>query len=111
MPQSTEATVKAATAQTNSLTCPNRRDSQPVRGMKMAFAIPKEVMVHSPISVLTPRLPEMVGTETFAIVISVTAIKEARPIVIAANARSGPDSGWIGWGAGLLIPPLPGFSS
>ncbi|CUK03791.1 Uncharacterised protein [Achromobacter xylosoxidans] len=106
-PHSTEASVKAATDSTNRRTCPSRRDSQPVRGMQMELAMAKKVMAHSPFSGLTPRLPEMVGTETLAMVMSTTAMKDARLMATAATTRGSPVIGSMGRGA-ADITAIPG---
>jgi hypothetical protein len=99
--------VKAATEAMNSRTWPNRRDNQPVNAMQIALAIAKEVIIHSPSSGLTPRLPEMVGTETFAMVMSTTDMNEAKAMLTAANARVVPKSGVTGSLAeGLAISEL-----
>ncbi len=100
-PHSTEAMVKAVIAARNRRTWPKRRDSQPVSGMQIALAMAKEVMIHSPSSELMPRLPAMVGTETLAMVMSTTAMNEARPSDSVASVRVPPSST-------LYLPPLKG---
>ncbi len=62
----------------------------------MALAMANKVMTHSPSSELTPTLPEIVGMETLAMVISTTAMKDARPMVTAARASLAPCNTSIG---------------
>lgn len=72
-------------AQRNSFTSPKRRLSQPVSGSAMALLTANEVITQVPCSELTPRLPEMVGKATLAMVVSSTCIKVAsdRPMVLS----------------------------
>ncbi len=62
----------------------------------MPFETANEVMIQVPWLVLTPRLPAMVGSETFAIVVSSTCMKvpsasakAVSPRVPAGSAISG----------------------
>src|SRR5690606_9762729 len=61
----------------NRRTWPNRWVSHPVRGTVMALATAKEVMTQVPWLVLTPRSPEMVGSDTLAIEVSSTFMNTA----------------------------------
>src|SRR5476651_1319789 len=85
IPQRNEASTNRIVAQINSFTSPKRRLSQPVSGKAMALLTAKEVMTQVPCSELTPRLPEMVGKATLAMVVSSTCMKVAndRPMVLS----------------------------
>src|ERR1700692_3517009 len=69
-PQSRDAIVKSATDTTKVRTTPKRCMSQPVSGTDTPLATANEVMTHVPWSELTPRLPAIVGMETFAMEVS-----------------------------------------
>src|SRR5262249_15130493 len=75
MPQKNEASVTSATETEKVVTTPKRLISQPVSGTETPFDMAKRVMIQVPWSVLTPRLPEMVGMETLAMVESSTCMK------------------------------------
>lgn len=77
MPHRNEATTKASVARVNRRTSPMRRDRKPVSGRAMALLTANEVMTHVAWLALAPRLPEMVGSETLAIVVSSTCMNEA----------------------------------
>ncbi len=87
-PHSAEAIVKSSTDSVNSLASPTRRASQPVNGTAIADATEYDEMTQVPWLVATPRLPEMVGTATFAIDVSSTSmnVPSARPTVSSASA-------------------------
>ncbi|SEK36911.1 hypothetical protein SAMN05216604_102289 [Pseudomonas agarici] len=87
MPQRNEANTNNSVAQINSFTSPKRRLSQPVSGRAMALLTANEVMTQVPCSELTPRLPEMVGSATLAMVVSSTCIKVAsdKPMVLSSK--------------------------
>lgn len=89
-PHRNEASTNSNVAQTNSFTSPKRRLSQPVSGKAMALLTANEVMTQVPCSELTPRLPEIVGSATLAMVVSSTCMKVAsdRPMV-AINRLGG----------------------
>ena len=79
---------------TKSLTSPNLLASQPVSGIAIAFETPKAVIIQVPCVGATPKFPEIVGMDTFAIVVSKTCINVAR---VSANVRStseGKGSSW-----------------
>src|ERR1700691_1074092 len=83
MPQRNDAAVNNATDVTKVRTTPNRRINHPVSGTDTPLATAKEVMIQVPWSDETPRLPAMVGIETFAMVVSSTCMN-----VASASARS-----------------------
>ena len=85
-----DATVKARTARTKTRTTPNRPISQPVSGTAMPFDTAKDVMTQVPWSVLAPRLPAMVGSDTLAIVVSSTCMKVPSASAIAVIASCVP---------------------
>ncbi|MNS33366.1 hypothetical protein D3C72_654780 [compost metagenome] len=72
-------------AQRNSFTSPKRRLSQPVSGSAIALLTANEVITQVPCSELTPRLPDMVGSATLAMVVSSTCMNVAsdRPMVLS----------------------------
>ena len=84
----------------NSFTSPTRRASQPVSGTAIAEATEYDEITQVPWLVATPRLPEMVGTATFAIDVSSTSMKvpSARPTVSRAStpplSGAGSAAGW-----------------
>ncbi|MCY1552617.1 hypothetical protein D9M68_890240 [compost metagenome] len=64
-------------------------------GTVIALATAKDVMTQVPWLVLTPRSPEMVGMDTFAIDVSSTFMKTAVDSAIEPMMRVAPSSG--GW--------------
>src|SRR5580692_7559438 len=100
-PHRKEATVKASTEKQNVRTTPYRPISQPVNGTPMPLATAKEVITQVPWSDDTPRLPEMVGSETLAMVESSTCMKVPSASTSAVMPSWPPFSGAISaWGAG-----------
>ena len=96
MPHRNDATMNRITLAMKSLTWPNRCDSQPVRGTAMALATAKLVMTQVPCVELTPRSPEMAGSDTFAIDESSTFMKVAAESAIVPQARAAPSRGaWV----------------
>ena len=89
MPHKNDAMTKASVDHMNNLRSPKRRVSQPVKGKEIAVLTANDVMTHVAWLALPPRLPEMAGKDTFAIVVSNTCMKlaSARPSV--ASARLG----------------------
>ena len=86
-PHSSEAITNASVAQVNSVRSPKRRVMKPVSGSAMALLTANEVITHVAWLELAPRLPEMVGNETLAMVVSSTCMNDAsaRPIVVSAR--------------------------
>ena len=66
MPHSQEAKTKSAVEIRNNFTSPKRLASQPVIGIEIALATPKEVITQVPWLNDAPRSPEIVGIATFA---------------------------------------------
>lgn len=89
MPQRNEASTNSSAAAMNRRTSPTRRASQPVSGRAMALLTANEVITQVPCSELTPRLPEMVGRATLAMVVSSTCMKVARDRPMVAITRLG----------------------
>ncbi|MNP13725.1 hypothetical protein D3C76_1060180 [compost metagenome] len=81
----------------NSFTSPKRRLSQPVSGSAMALLTANEVITQVPCSALAPRLPEMVDSDTLAMVVSSTCMKHAsdRPMVARARLGGVKLAGWL----------------
>src|SRR5512133_2423671 len=92
-PHSHDAMTNSITLPTNSLTCPNRCDSQPVSGTAMALATAKLVMTQVPWFGLTPRSPAMAGSDTLAIDVSSTFMKVAADSASVPHRRAAPLSG------------------
>jgi len=89
MPQRNEASTNRIVAHRNSFTSPKRRLSQPVSGSAIALLTAKEVITQVPCSELTPRLPEMVGNATLAMVVSSTCMKVANDSPMVLSSRLG----------------------
>jgi hypothetical protein len=77
----------------NVFTTPNRPISHPVNGTATPFATAKAVTIHVELSLLTPRLPAIVGSETFAIVVSSTCMNVPSASANAVSASAPPVSG------------------
>ncbi|CNU52497.1 Uncharacterised protein [Salmonella enterica subsp. enterica serovar Bovismorbificans] len=78
----------------NSLTSPKRFASQPVKGIEIAFATPKEVITHVPWLREEPRFPAMVGIATLAMVESSTCMNVASDSAIVMMTSCAPSSGF-----------------
>jgi hypothetical protein len=76
-PHSSEAMTNRNVAHMNSLRSPKWRVSQPVSGKAIALLTAKDVITHVAWLALPPRLPEIVGRDTFAIVRSSTCMNDA----------------------------------
>ena len=72
---------------TNSFTSPKRRLRKPVSGSEIAMLTANEVITQVLWSLLTPRLPAIVGSDTLAMVVSSTCMNVAsdRPNVLSAR--------------------------
>ncbi|MNY07388.1 hypothetical protein D3C86_1401890 [compost metagenome] len=92
-PQSQDASTNSNVEIRNRRTCPKRCVSQPVSGTVMALATAKEVITHVPWLELTPRSPEMVGMDTFAIEVSSTFMNTAVDSAMDPMMRVAPSSG------------------
>src|SRR6185312_8894464 len=95
MPHMNEVNANNSVHHTNSLTSPKRRVRKPVKGRAMAMLTANEVITQVLWSLLTPRLPAMVGNDTFAIVVSSTCMNVAkdRPKVLIARLGG---RNWVG---------------
>src|SRR5215472_15370098 len=91
-PHRNDATVNSATDAAKVVTRPKRPVSQPVRGTETPLAIANSVMTQVPSLALTPRLPEMVGIETLAMVESSTCMKVPSASATEINASRPPCS-------------------
>src|SRR5699024_11767055 len=80
--------------QRNSFTSPTRFASQPVSGIEMAFATPKEVITHVPWLSDEPRFPAIVGIATLAMVESSTCMNVASDSAIVIMTSCAPSSGF-----------------
>src|SRR5512133_305452 len=107
-PHSHDAMTNSITLPTNSLTCPNRCDSQPVSGTAMALATAKLVITQVPWFGLTPRSPAMAGSDTFAIDVSSTFMNVAADSAMVPQTRAAPSSGWGCMGAALAMASVRG---
>src|SRR5690606_9104883 len=92
-PHSHEASTNSSVEVRNRRTWPKRWVSQPVNGTVMALATANEVMTQVPWLVLTPRSPEMVGSDTLAIEVSSTFMNTAVDRAIEPMMRVAPSSG------------------
>jgi hypothetical protein len=92
-PHSSEAIMNRITLAMNRRTWPKRWVMKPVSGTAMALATAKLVMTQVPCVVLTPRSPEMAGSDTFAIDESSTFMKVAAESAIVPQTRAAPSSG------------------
>src|SRR5450830_921211 len=79
----------------NTRTVPNRLASQPVSGTVIASATAYEVMTEVPWLDEAPSAPEIVDTETLAIVVSSTAMKLAAASSRPAPTSCAPSSGFM----------------
>jgi hypothetical protein len=85
--------VNRITETTKVRTTPKRPISQPVSGTVTPLATAKAVITQVELSELTPRLPAMVVSETFAMVVSSTCMKVPSASATAAAPRATPASG------------------
>ena len=85
--------MNSSTLAMNRRTWPKRCVSQPVSGTAIALATAKLVMTQVPCVELTPRSPEMAGSDTFAIEVSSTFMKVAADSAIVPQTRAEPSSG------------------
>src|SRR5471032_2845318 len=66
IPQRNDAIVNASTAAVKVRTTPKRPINQPVSGTVTPLATANDVITQVPLSVLTPRFPEIVASDTFS---------------------------------------------
>src|SRR5688500_8486613 len=102
-PHNKDAITNRKVAQTKSLRSPKWRVSQPVSASAMALLTANEVITQVAWLALPPRLPEMVGNDTLAMVRSNTCMNDAsaRPSVV--NARFGGRNPACGAGAAAAV--------
>src|SRR6266404_6840189 len=92
-PQRAENTMNRQIDVTRVRTSPKRRPIHPVNGCMTAAASMYELTAQVPSEVLTPRLPEMEGTETLTMVMSRISMKEDVAIAAVRNNSLPPCSG------------------
>src|SRR5271168_1821952 len=92
-PQTAEKHMNNKMEVTKVLTSPKRRPIHPVSGCMMAAASKYELTVQVPSEVLTPKLPEMAGTETLTMVMSRISMNDAVAIAAVRNKSLPPRSG------------------
>src|ERR1700722_1670276 len=92
-PQRAENTMNRQIDVTKVRTSPKRRPIHPVNGCMTAAAIMYELTAQVPSEVLTPRLPEMEGTETLTMVMSRISMNEVVAIAAVSNSSVPPWSG------------------
>src|ERR1043166_7185283 len=92
-PHSAEKPPNMPIAVVNTRTAPKRPASQPVSGTMIASATEYDVITQVPWLELMPSAPAIVGTETFAIVMSRTAMKFAVARTTAASQSAAPCRG------------------
>src|SRR5580698_5911250 len=105
-PQSREATVNNATDMTKVRTTPNRCINQPVSGTDTPLATANDVITQVPWSELTPRLPAIVGIDTFAMDVSSTCIKVPNAKANAVKVLAVPDRAGGPASAAPAVPAL-----
>src|SRR5271170_8425207 len=88
-----ENTMNNITEVTKVLTSPKRRAIHPDSGCMTAAASMYELTVQVPSDVLTPRLPEMAGTETLTMVMSRISMNVARAMAAVRNSSLPPRKG------------------
>ena len=88
--------------------------SHPVSGTEIPFETANDVITQVPWFALTPRLPAIVGSDTFAIVVSSTCMNVPRPSANAVSPRVPGGSGMSGRSCvapGPVIPASAGAPS
>src|SRR5882757_82155 len=98
-PQMAENTMNRQIDVTKVRTSPKRRPIHPVNGCITAAASMYELTAQVPSELLTPRLPEMEGTETLTMVMSRISMKEAVAIAAVRNNSLAPRSGGYSYAA------------
>src|ERR1700730_11439237 len=110
MPQTAEKTINNTMEVIKVLTSPKRRAIHPESGCMIAAASMYELTAQVPSELLTPRLPEIEGTETLTMVMSRISMKEAVAIAAVRNKSLPPRSGGYSnaaavWGASATGAP------
>src|ERR1700688_3824103 len=101
-PQTAEKHMNNKMEVTKVLTSPKRRPIHPVSGCMIAAASMYELTAQVPSEVLTPKLPEMAGTETLTMVMSRISMNEAVAIAAVRNKSLPPRSGGYSSAAAVL---------
>src|ERR1017187_9308327 len=109
-PQMAENTMNRQIDVTKVRTSPKRRPIHPVNGCMTAAASMYELTAQVPSEVLTPRLPEMEGTETLTMVMSRISMNEVVAIAAVMNNSLPPRSAGYSnaaevWGASATLAP------
>src|ERR1035441_3172066 len=99
-PHNAENTMNSTIEVTKVRTSPKRRPIQPVSGCMTAAASMYELTAHVPSELLTPRLPEIDGTETLTMVMSRISMNDAVAIAAVRNRSLPPRSGGYSYVAG-----------
>src|SRR5258708_7870807 len=110
-PQTAENSMNKQIEVTRVLTSPKRRPIHPVSGCMTAAASMYELTAHVPSELLTPRLPDMDGTDTLTMVMSSISMNEAVAIAAVRNRslpprRGGYSNAAAGLGASAPRGPL-----
>src|SRR6202166_5446202 len=100
--QRAENTMKRQIDGTKVRTSAKRRPIHPVNGCMTAAASMYELTAQVPSELLTPRLPEMEGTETLTMVMSRISMNEAVAIAAVRNKSLPPRSGGYSSAAAVL---------
>src|SRR3984957_10611198 len=98
-PQRAEKHMNNKMEVTKVLTSPKRRPIHPVSGCMIAAASMYELTAQVPSEVLTPKLPEMAGTETLTMVMSRISMNEAVAIAAVRNKSLPPRNGGYSYAA------------
>src|ERR1700687_898261 len=103
-PQTAEKHMNNKMEVTKVLTSPKRRPIHPVSGCMTAAASMYELTAQVPSELLTPRLPDIEGTETLTMVMSRISMNEAVAIAAVRNSSLPPCNGGYSnaaavWGA------------
>src|SRR5580704_11102036 len=92
-PHTADSTMNNTMEVTKVLTSPKRRAIHPDSGCMIAAASMYELMAQVPSDVVTPRLPEIAGTETLTMVMSRISMNEAVAIATVRKNNLPPCSG------------------
>src|ERR1700693_4762480 len=100
-PQMAENSMNRQIEVTKVRTSPKRRPIHPVSGCMTAAASMYELTAQVPSELLTPRLPDMEGTETLTMVMSRISMNDAVAIAAVRNKSLLPRRGGYSAGNGL----------
>src|SRR5882757_4790421 len=102
-PQMAENTMNKQIDVTKVLTSPKRRPIHPVSGCMTAAASMYELTAHVPSELLTPRLPDIDGTDTLTVVMSSISMKDAVAIAAVRNKSLPPRRGGYSNAASAML--------